>query len=122
LGPSCAVVEIKDEKVTCWTASQAPNRLKRQLAAMLALPPNDVHCIYVEGSGCYGRNGHEDAAGDAALLSRAVDGRPVRVQWMRRDEVRGVTERPAVRGRLRRRARRAGEVSGLGDGFFAPNA
>jgi nicotinate dehydrogenase subunit B len=86
LGPSCAVVEIKDEKVTCWSASQAPNRLKRQLAAMLELPPDDVHCIYVEGSGCYGRNGHEDAASDAALLSRAVDGRPVRVQWMRADE------------------------------------
>jgi nicotinate dehydrogenase subunit B len=86
LGPSCAVVEFKDEKVTCWSASQAPNRLKRQLAAMLGLPPDDVHCIYVEGSGCYGRNGHEDAASDAALLSRAVDGRPVRVQWMRADE------------------------------------
>jgi nicotinate dehydrogenase subunit B len=45
----------------------------------------DVHCIYVEGAGCYGRNGHEDAAADAALLSRAV-GKPVRVQWMRADE------------------------------------
>jgi nicotinate dehydrogenase subunit B len=86
LGPSCAVVEIKDEKVTCWSASQAPHRLKVQLAAMLAVPVEDVRCIYVEGSGCYGRNGHEDAASDAALLSRAVDGRPVRVQWMRADE------------------------------------
>jgi CO/xanthine dehydrogenase Mo-binding subunit len=56
-----------------------------QLAAMLKMPPEDVRCIYVEGSGCYGRNGHEDAAGDAALLARAV-GRPVRVQWMRHDE------------------------------------
>jgi nicotinate dehydrogenase subunit B len=86
LGPSCAVVEIQDAKVTCWTASQAPHRLRSQLAAMLALPVEDVRCIYVEGSGCYGRNGHEDAASDAALLSRAVDGRPVRVQWMRADE------------------------------------
>jgi nicotinate dehydrogenase subunit B len=86
LGPSCAIVEIKDEKVTCWSASQAPRRLQRQLAAMLTLPPDDVHCLYIEGSGCYGRNGHEDAAADAALLSRAVGGRPVRVQWMRADE------------------------------------
>jgi hypothetical protein len=39
----------------------------------------------VDGSGCYGRNGHEDAAADAALLARAA-GRPVRVQWMRADE------------------------------------
>src|SRR5262249_322818 len=39
----------------------------------------------LEGSGCYGRNGHEDAAADAALLAKAV-GRPVRVQWSRADE------------------------------------
>ena len=41
--------------------------------------------IYLDGAGCYGMNGHDDAAADAALLSRAV-GRPVRVQWMREDE------------------------------------
>jgi CO/xanthine dehydrogenase Mo-binding subunit len=52
---------------------------------MLSMPEERVRCIYIDGSGCYGRNGHEDAAGDAALLSRAV-GRPVRVQWMRDDE------------------------------------
>src|ERR1700726_3996156 len=52
---------------------------------MLAIGEEKVRCIYVEGAGCYGRNGHEDAAADAALLSRAV-GKPVRVQWMRADE------------------------------------
>ncbi|HEY0522268.1 MAG TPA: molybdopterin cofactor-binding domain-containing protein, partial [Stellaceae bacterium] len=85
IGPSCAVAEIKDGKLTCWTASQMNHNLRLQLAAMLKMPPEDVRCIYVEGSGCYGRNGHEDAAGDAALLARAV-GKPVRVQWMRADE------------------------------------
>ena len=52
---------------------------------MFDLPFENVRCIYVEGSGCYGRNGHEDAAADAALLAKAV-GRPVRVQWSRADE------------------------------------
>jgi nicotinate dehydrogenase subunit B len=85
IGPSCAVANFVDGKVTCWTASQATHDLRKQLAAMLAVSDADVRCIYVEGSGCYGRNGHEDAAADAALLSRAV-GRPVRVQWMRADE------------------------------------
>jgi len=85
IGPSCAIADIKDGQLTCWTASQATHNLKKQLAAMLNLPVESVRCIYVEGSGCYGRNGHEDAAGDAALLARAV-GRPVRVQWMRADE------------------------------------
>jgi nicotinate dehydrogenase subunit B len=85
IGPSCSVVEFKDGALTCWSASQATHALRKQLAAMLSMPEEQVRCIYIDGSGCYGRNGHEDAAGDAALLSRAV-GRPVRVQWMREDE------------------------------------
>ena len=85
IGPSCAVAEFHDGKLTCWSASQATHNLRKQLASMLALHDDDVRAIYVEGAGCYGRNGHEDAAGDAALLARAI-GRPVRVQWMRADE------------------------------------
>lgn len=85
IGPSCAVAIFAEGKLTCWTASQATHDLHKQLAATLAIPDADVRCIYVEGAGCYGRNGHEDAAADAALLSRAV-GKPVRVQWMRADE------------------------------------
>ncbi len=52
---------------------------------MFGLPLENVRCIYIEGSGCYGRNGHEDAAADAALLAKAM-GKPVRVQWSRADE------------------------------------
>jgi len=85
IGPSCAVASFDDGKLTCWTASQAAHDLRKQLAAMLAIAQGDVRCIYVEGAGCYGRNGHEDAAADAALLARAV-GAPVRAQWMRADE------------------------------------
>lgn len=85
IGPSCAVSEIKDGKLTCWTASQATHNLRRQLAQMLSMPIENVRCIYVAGAGCYGRNGHEDAAGDSALLARAL-GKPVRVQWSRADE------------------------------------
>jgi CO/xanthine dehydrogenase Mo-binding subunit len=85
IGPSCAVASFADGKLTCWTASQATHDLRKQLAAMLGVADADVRCIYVEGAGCYGRNGHEDAAADAALLARAV-GKPVRVQWMRADE------------------------------------
>ena len=48
--------------------------------------PAQIRCIFAEGAGCYGRNGHDDVALDAALLARIVPGRPVRVQWMRDDE------------------------------------
>ncbi len=85
IGPSCAVAEMKDGQLTCWTPSQATHNLRKQIAAMMGMNVADVRCIYVDGSGCYGRNGHEDAAADAALLARKL-GKPVRVQWMREDE------------------------------------
>jgi len=85
IGPSCAIAEFKDGRLTSWSASQMTHSLRKQLAKMLALPVENVRCIYVEGSGCYGRNGHEDAAADAAIMSKAVS-KPVRVQWSRADE------------------------------------
>ena len=55
-------------------------------ARFLGLPKDKVRLIYLQGAGCFGMNGHEDAAADAAMLSRAV-GKPVRVQWSRADEL-----------------------------------
>ena len=85
IGPSCAIAEYKDGRLTVWSASQATHMLKKQLANMFSMKPDNVRCLYVEGAGCYGRNGHEDAAADAALLATEL-GRPVRVQWSRQDE------------------------------------
>ncbi|HZR01819.1 MAG TPA: molybdopterin cofactor-binding domain-containing protein [Burkholderiales bacterium] len=85
LGPSCAVAEIVDGELTCWSASQQTHLLRKQIANMLSMKPENVRCIYIEGSGCYGRNGHEDAAADAALIAKET-GLPVRVQWMREEE------------------------------------
>jgi CO/xanthine dehydrogenase Mo-binding subunit len=85
IGPSCAVAQWEGDRLTCWNAAQSPHNLRKQLAAMFSLKEEQVHGIYIEGSGCYGRNGHEDAAADAALLARAVNA-PVRVQWMRAEE------------------------------------
>jgi nicotinate dehydrogenase subunit B len=85
IGPSCAVADYKDGRLVVWTASQATHLLRLQLATMLQLRPESVRCIYIQGSGCYGRNGHEDCASEAALLAKEI-GRPVRLQWMRSDE------------------------------------
>ena len=85
IGPSCAVASWEDGKLTSWSASQQTHLLRKQMASMLGIPPEDVRCIYIEGAGCYGRNGHEDAAADAALIAKET-GVPVRVQWMREDE------------------------------------
>jgi CO/xanthine dehydrogenase Mo-binding subunit len=85
LGPSCAVADVRGEEARIWTASQSTHRFRPAFARFLGLPPERVRLIYLDGSGCYGMNGHEDAAADAALLSQAT-GRPVRVQWSREDE------------------------------------
>ena len=86
IGPSCAVAELKDGKMTVWTHSQGVFPLRAELVKALKLPPTAIRCVHVEGSGCYGHNGADDVALDAALLARAVAGRPVRLQWMRDDE------------------------------------
>jgi CO/xanthine dehydrogenase Mo-binding subunit len=87
IGPSCAVAQFADGKMTVWTHSQGVFPLRGNLAKGLKLPPDKVHCIHAEGSGCYGHNGADDVALDAALLARAAPGgRPVRLQWMRGDE------------------------------------
>jgi CO/xanthine dehydrogenase Mo-binding subunit len=85
VGPSCAVAVVGADAATVWTASQGTHGNRNTFARFLGLPRDKVRLIYVEGSGCYGMNGHEDAAADAAILSRAV-ARPVRVQWSREDE------------------------------------
>ena len=85
LGPSCAIADVGDGRATIWSASQATHNFRQTIAAALGLPSQSVRVIYVDGSGCYGMNGHDDAAADAALLSKAV-ARPVRVQWTRQDE------------------------------------
>jgi len=86
IGPSCALAEFEGGKMTVWTHSQGIFPLRGNLIMGLKMSPQDVRCIHAEGSGCYGHNGADDVAFDAALLAREVPGRPVRVQWMRDDE------------------------------------
>ncbi|TMJ81988.1 MAG: xanthine dehydrogenase family protein molybdopterin-binding subunit [Alphaproteobacteria bacterium] len=119
IGPSCAVAEFKDGKLTSWSASQATHSLRKQLATMLGIPADNVRCIYIEGSGCYGRNGHEDAAADAALLAKAV-ARPVRVQWSRADEHGWDPKGPPTLIDLRAAVDGAGAVTAWESEFFIP--
>ncbi|HEY7297804.1 MAG TPA: molybdopterin cofactor-binding domain-containing protein [Xanthobacteraceae bacterium] len=86
IGPSCAVAEFSDDRMTVWTHSQGVFPLRANLAMALKMPAEKIRCIHAEGAGCYGHNGADDVALDAALLARGPTGRPVRVQWMRGDE------------------------------------
>ena len=96
IGPSCALAEFKDGKMTVWTHSQGVFPLRGELVKALKMPANAIRCVHAEGSGCYGHNGADDVAVDAALLARAVPGRPVRLQWMRDDEFKWEPYGPAM--------------------------
>jgi CO/xanthine dehydrogenase Mo-binding subunit len=99
IGPSCAVAQMKDGTMTVWTHTQGVYPDRQAIAEMLGMPPASVRCIHAEGAGCYGHNGADDAAGDAALIAWHLrtpgthpgDGPrgaspPVRVQWTREQE------------------------------------
>jgi CO/xanthine dehydrogenase Mo-binding subunit len=86
IGPSCALAQFSDDGVIVWTHTQGVYPQRGALAELLRLPPEKVRCIHVQGSGCYGHNGADDVAADAALIARAMPGRPIRVQWMREQE------------------------------------
>jgi CO/xanthine dehydrogenase Mo-binding subunit len=86
LGPSCAVARMKDGRLRIWSHTQGVYPLRSDIAAVMKMDPGAVRISHIEGAGCYGHNGADDVALDAALLARAVPGRPVKVQWMRDDE------------------------------------
>jgi CO/xanthine dehydrogenase Mo-binding subunit len=86
IGPSCAIAQFEGERLTVWSHSQGIFNLRHDLAGALDMPEEAVVVRHAEGAGCYGHNGADDAALDAALLARAAGSRPVRVQWMRDDE------------------------------------
>jgi len=86
IGPSCAIARWKGGKLELWTHSQGIFGLRQDLCKVLAMNEADIVVHHVEGAGCYGHNGADDVALDAALLARGANGRPVRLQWMRADE------------------------------------
>jgi CO/xanthine dehydrogenase Mo-binding subunit len=86
IGPSCALARCDRGRFTIWSHTQGPHHLRNQLAQVLGVGTDDVEVIHKDGAGCYGHNGADDVALDAALLARACR-RPVLVQWTREDEL-----------------------------------
>lgn len=101
IGPSCAIAQFEGGAMTVWTHTQGVYPDRAAIAEMLRMPQANVRCIHVEGSGCYGHNGADDAAADAALIARALPGVPVRVQWMREQEQAWEPFGPAMVTRLK---------------------
>jgi CO/xanthine dehydrogenase Mo-binding subunit len=109
MGPACALVEIKDGNVTCWTGSQKPHFVQNGIAATIGVPVEKVRSIWIVGPGSYGRSDADDAAMDAAVLAKAV-GKPVRVQYTRDQATGWDPKGPASIHRARAAIDAAGKV------------
>lgn len=86
MGPSCAVALWEDGSLRVWSSTQGVYPLRAELARALSTPADMITVQYLEGAGCYGQNGSDDAAYEAALVAQHFPDRPVRLQWMRHEE------------------------------------
>ncbi|QRG05367.1 xanthine dehydrogenase family protein molybdopterin-binding subunit [Xanthobacter dioxanivorans] len=87
IAPSCGLARFEHGTLTVWTHSQGVFLLRGAIACALKLAPDSVHVIHHQGAGCYGHNGADDAAFDAAFAAMARPGQTVRVLWTREDEL-----------------------------------
>jgi CO/xanthine dehydrogenase Mo-binding subunit len=87
IGPSCALAVCEDGHLTVWTHSQGVYLLRNAIARGVGLDFAAVTVLHRQGAGCYGHNGADDAAFDAALIALRRPGRPIRVLWSREDEL-----------------------------------
>ncbi len=100
MGPSCALAHWTGDGLKVWSHTQGVFALRRDLALALGLPSDQVQVTHVRGAGCYGHNGADDVAFDAAWLARHCPGQPLRVLWSRADEMAWSPLSPGMRMRL----------------------
>jgi nicotinate dehydrogenase subunit B len=86
IGPSCALARMEGDRLEVWSHTQGIFGLRQEIAMVLRMPEERIIVRHAEGAGCYGHNGADDVALDAALIARLVKGKPVRLQWTREDE------------------------------------
>ncbi|MFP6736941.1 MAG: molybdopterin cofactor-binding domain-containing protein [Rhodospirillales bacterium] len=101
IAPSSAAALFEGGKLTVWTHSQGIYLLRLALADALQMEPAEVTLHHALGSGCYGHNGADDVALDAALIAREFPGRPILAKWTRDDEHAWEPYSPAMAMRLR---------------------
>ena len=98
IGPTMAVADVKaDGTVHIYTHNQNPQALRGEIAMMLRTTADHVIVHSYPGPGHYGRSngGNAGAEDEAVLLSQSV-GKPVRVQWMRADDMQWSTQAAAA--------------------------
>lgn len=96
IGPACGIAQWNDTLLEVWSHTQGAYNLRKAITLALPLSLDQITVHHVEGAGCYGHNGADDAAFDAVLLARAVPGHPVQVVWSRADELSWAPFGPAM--------------------------
>ena len=96
ISPSAAIALWEDNHLTIYSHAQGPSLLRDAIAGALSLTRDQVTVIHAENAGCYGHNGADDAAMDAALLAINVPGTPILLKWEREDEQRFEPYSPAT--------------------------
>jgi CO/xanthine dehydrogenase Mo-binding subunit len=86
VAPSCGMAVYRDGHLQVWTHSQGVYPLRAGLARLLKLDPAAISVKHMQGPGCYGHNGADDAATDAAVIALRKPGVPVKVRWRREEE------------------------------------
>ncbi len=86
MAPSCALAEFRDGHLTVRSHGQGMHPLRRNLADVLGLPIESITAQHLHGAGCYGHNGADDAALDAALVAMRLPGKCIRLMWRREEE------------------------------------
>jgi CO/xanthine dehydrogenase Mo-binding subunit len=86
VAPSSGLAVFKDGHLTVWTHCQGVFPLRAALARTLKIDPATISVKHAQGPGCYGHNGADDAAADAAVIAMRLPGKPVRVRWRREEE------------------------------------
>lgn len=86
MGPSAALAHYDGETLALWSHGQGMHPLRKNVAAALGLDPDRVVCHHRHGPGCYGHNGADDAALDAAIVALELPGETVRLLWRREEE------------------------------------
>ena len=85
--PPCGVARIVAGKCEVWAPTQAPQVTREDVAKHLGIPAENVTVHVTLLGGGFGRKSKPDFAIEAALLSRAMDGQPVKVTWTREDDL-----------------------------------